>query len=372
MRWVIATVCAAAVAVCPLSVGALSVSSASAVLYEPQSKRVLFEKNADERRPMASTTKLMTALVAMEHLNADAVITVPETAVLVEGSAMGLRGGDRLTVRDALAGLLLSSGNDAANVLALSVSDSLPSFAVLMNNKAAALGMSRSVFVTPSGLDADDHASTARDMAVLGAAVLKQPLLSQLCASKYASVTINDVTTSVSNHNRLLWLYKDAIGMKTGFTKKSGKCLVSAAKRNGVTLIVASMNGGDYWNDHMSLYEYGFSRTVSVEPALPALPSVTVCGGVADTVDLTGEQPEAAVLLREEAEQITYEWELPRFVWAPIRHGDTLGTLRYRVGERMLAEIPLTAATSVAERAPQPFLKKWRKQLGRLAGAVVE
>lgn len=372
MRVLTAILCAMAVLLCPFSVGAVSVSSASAVLYEPQSGRVLYEKDADTRRPMASTTKLMTALVATEHLEADTVITVPETAVLVEGSAMGLRGGDVLTVRDLLAGLLLSSGNDAANVLALSVCESLPSFATRMNAKAAALGLSRSTFVTPSGLDAKDHASTARDMAMLGAAVLREPLLSELCASKYASITINGTTSTISNHNRLLWLYDDAIGMKTGFTKKSGKCLVSAARRDGVTLIVASMNGGDYWNDHMSLYDYGFSRTVSAEIALPSLPSLAVCGGESETVSLSGERPETVVLLREEQEQITCEWELPRFVWAPVRCGETLGMLRYRVGERVLAEVPLTAKTSVAERAPIPVVKKWCRQWRRLLGAVVE
>lgn len=372
MRWVIATVCAVAVILSPLSVGAVSISSASAVLYEPQSERVLFEKNADVRRPMASTTKLMTALVAVEHLSADAEITVPETAVLVEGSAMGLRGGDVLTVRDVLAGLLLSSGNDAANVLALSVSDSLPVFATLMNTKAASLGMSRSTFVTPSGLDAENHASTARDMATLGAAVLRQPLLAELCATKYASVNINGNTSTISNHNRLLWLYDDAIGMKTGFTKKSGKCLVSAARRDGVTLIVASLNGGDYWNDHMALYEYGFSRVVSTDLTLPAMPSVTVCGGEREVVALTGEPPKAVTLLRDEVEQITQEWELPHFVWAPVQCGDTLGTLRYRIGERVLATVPLTAKETVAERAPQPLVKKWRRQLERLWHAVVE
>ena len=348
-----------------------SLSSLSAVLYEPQSGRVLYAKDADTRRPMASTTKLMTALVAVEHLDISDTVTVPETAVLVEGTAMGLRGGDVVTVRDLLTGLLLSSGNDAANTLALLTSGSLPAFAALMNAKAAELGMSRSVFVTPSGLDEGDHGSTARDMALLGAAVLKQPLLAELCATKEATVYINGNPITVSNHNRLLRLYDDAVGLKTGFTKKSGRCLVSAATRDGVTLVVASLNGGDYWNDHMALYEYGFSLVEAVVPPTPSLPTVAVCGGESDTVSLTVPTPEAVVLQNGEAARVTYEWELPRFVWAPVQAGDTLGTLCYKVDDRVLAQVPLMASMSVAQRAAVPFCEHWRRRIEQLFDVVL-
>lgn len=348
-----------------------SLSSLSAVLYEPQSGRVLYAKDADTRRPMASTTKLMTALVAVEYLDISDTVTVPETAVLVEGTAMGLRGGDEVAVRDLLTGLLLSSGNDAANTLALLTSGSLPAFATLMNAKAAELGMSRSVFVTPSGLDEGDHGSTARDMALLGAAVLKQPLLAELCATKEATVYINGNPITVSNHNRLLRLYDDAVGLKTGFTKKSGRCLVSAATRDGVTLVVASLNGGDYWNDHMALYEYGFSLVEAVVPPTPSLPTVAVCGGESDSVSLTAPTPEAVVLQNGEAARVTYEWELPRFVWAPVQAGDTLGALRYKVDDRVLAQVPLTASTSVAQRAAVPFREHWRRRIEQLFDVVL-
>ena len=346
-----------------------TVSSHSIVLYEPESGRVLYEKDADTPRPMASTTKLMTALIAAEHLQMDSTVTVPETAVLVEGSSMGLRAGDVLTVRDLLAGLLLSSGNDAANTLALLVSGSLPKFAVLMNEKAAELGMMNTVFVTPSGLDEGDHHSTARDMALLGTAVLKVPPLAELCASKTATVHINSVAMTISNHNRLLHLYEDAVGLKTGYTKRSGKCLVSAATRDGVTLVVASLNGGDYWNDHMALYEYGFSVTQSVVLPLPEMPSVAVAGGMAERILLKAVAPQV-VLFDGEQETITCEWEIPAFVWATVKANEPIGVLRYRAGERLIAEVPLTAATAVEERPPIPFAEKWRRQLTRLFAAL--
>ncbi len=346
-----------------------TVSSHSVVLYEPESGRVLYAKNADVPRPMASTTKLMTALIAVEHLEAERVITVPAAAVLVEGSSVGLRGGDTLTVRDLLAGLLLSSGNDAANTVALLVSGSLDRFAELMNRKAAELGMTDTVFVTPSGLDEGDHHSTAHDMALLGAAVLEVPLLAELCALKSTTVHINGSAVTISNHNRLLHLYKDAVGLKTGYTKKSGKCLVSAATRDGVTLVVASLNGGDYWNDHIALYEYGFSVTGVVTLPLPVLPTVAVAGGTKERISVYAAAPQV-VLLDGEAEDLRYEWELPPFVWAAGEAGTPIGVLRYRTTERVVAEVPIVTAETVYERPAIGFAERWRRQFTRLVTAL--
>ena len=346
-----------------------TVSSHSVVLYEPESGRVLYAKNADVPRPMASTTKLMTALVAVEHLEAGRVITVPASAVLVEGSSMGLRGGDTLTVRDLLAGLLLSSGNDAANTVALLVSGSLDRFAELMNRKAAELGMTDTVFVTPSGLDEGNHHSTAHDMALLGAAVLEVPLLAELCALKSTTVHINGSAVTISNHNRLLHLYKDAVGLKTGYTKKSGKCLVSAATSDGVTLVVASLNGGDYWNDHIALYEYGFSVTRVVTLPLPVLPTVAVAGGTKARVSVCAAAPQV-VLLDGEAENVRCEWELPPFVWAAGEAGTAIGVLRYRTAERVVAEVPIVTAETVYERPAIGFAERWRRQFTRLVTAL--
>ena len=167
-----------------------TISSLSAVVYEPTGGLVLYAKNADIPRPMASTTKLMTALLAAERLDADAMVSVPPAALPVEGSQVGLQAGERISVRDLLAALLLASGNDAANALALLMAEDIPSFAATMNQRAAQLGMTHTTFVTPSGLDSGNHSASAYDMALLGAAVLQQPLLAQLCAAKSASMTL--------------------------------------------------------------------------------------------------------------------------------------------------------------------------------------
>lgn len=348
--------------------GAPSLSSLSAVLYEPTSGRFLYEKDADTRRPMASTTKLMTALVAAKRLPFERVVTIPPQAVAVEGSSMGLRGGDKITVEHLLTGLLLSSGNDAANALALLTSGSLPAFAEQMNRQAAALGMVHTRFVTPSGLDEGDHGSTARDMALLGAAVLKEERLAAICKRKTAVIALGDPMreATVSNHNRLLRLYPYTIGLKTGYTVKSGKCLVSAAQKDGVTLVAVTLNGGDYWNDHIALYEYGFSKTAAVTLPIPALPDVAVAGGVSQTATLTVEEPASVVLLKEEQAQVTCHLQLPAFVWAPIAVGDPIGRVTYTVGDRVIAETAVTAAQEVAARAPWTAFERWQRAICRL------
>ncbi len=346
-----------------------TISSLSAVVYEPESGRVLYEKDGRTSRPMASTTKLMTALLATELLEPEASVQVPAAALPVEGTQLGLAAGESVTVRDLLAGLLLSSGNDAANALALLMDDSLPAFAQRMNARAAELGMTDSLFVTPSGLDEGGHAASARDMALLGAAVLKKPLAAELCAAKTATVTIGGRRITVSNHNKLLRLYDGCIGLKTGFTKKSGRCLVSAARRDGVTLVIATLNGGDYWNDHMALYNYAFSlvRQESLPP--PALPPLSVAGGVCGQIHPHMDPAPSCVLLAEE--QVTCRVELPAFLWAPIEAGQEIGCVTYTAGERVLARVPIRSPQQVEMRPVPPWTVLWWRRLGQLLDALL-
>lgn len=328
----------------------VSVSARSAVLFEPTSGTVLFQKDAHTPRAMASTTKLMTALLAAEAGDWDRLIDVTAPMVAVEGSSLGLRGGDRLTLRDLVSGLLLTSGNDAANVIAITLDGSLEAFAERMNQKAAALGMTASHFVTPSGLDGEGHAASAYDMALLAAAVLQDEVLAAICASKTDTIRINDRTVTIKNHNRLLSLYEGAIGMKTGFTKKAGRCLVSAARRDGVTLIAVTLNDGDDWNDHMALFDYGFSQMRAVELPAAVLPPLPLTGGERAEVALSVPSVEPLILPRGQAGAVTMTVKLPPFAFAPITAGDALGEVVYTLdGEELLA-LPITAAETVAAR----------------------
>ncbi len=345
----------------PMRVSAApAVSSLSAVVYEPESGLILYEKDGRTAHSMASTTKLMTALLAAEQLDANEVVSIPAAALPVEGTQLGLAPGDSMTVRDLLAGLLLSSGNDAANALALLMDESYEAFAARMNTRALELGMTDSRFVTPSGLDKDGHSASARDMALLGAAVLEQPLLKELTASKTATIAINGTNRTITNHNKLLKLYPDTVGLKTGYTKKAGKCLVSAVTRDGITLVVATLNGGDYWNDHMALYDYAFTR-VRRETLPDVAPSTcAVAGGVAGMVSVAPSEAPSCVLAA--GEQATARVELPGFVWAPVACGEVLGRVVYTAGERELVSVPIRATASVTERELPPWhVQVWRR-----------
>ena len=340
-----------------------SLSSLSVVMLEPQSGRVLFQRDAHTPRPMASTTKLMTALIAVESVPFDREVVIPEEAVRVEGSSMGLRAGDHITMHDLVTGLLLESGNDAANAIALLVSGSLPAFAEKMNRKAEELGMQDSTFVTPSGLDEGNHSSSAYDMALLGAEVLRHPALREICASKSAVIQVGDPKheATMNNHNKLLTKYPYAIGMKTGYTIKAGRCLVSAAEKDGVTLVIASLNGYDYWDDHIAFYEYGFSLTACYRPELPDFSRFPVSGGTMGTVPLVvGEMPEITVLKGEE-ERVECLMDVPRFLLAPLKEGEQVGTVRYILDGRELCALPITVGQEVPARPVAGFLSRFQE-----------
>ena len=242
-------------ALLPCRAEAVQLSAAAAILMDADSGEILFEKDAGRCMRIASTTKIMTALVALERAKLTDTITVTASH-MVEGSSMYLKPGDRVTVEELLYGLLLCSGNDAA--LALTACAGGPeSFVALMNEKAVALGMTRTSFANPNGLDAEGHYSTARDMAVLAAAAMEEPTFRRICSSR--SVTIGQHT--MENHNRLLRQVEGCIGLKTGYTKAAGRTLVSCAERCGCRLIAVTLRDSDDWADHAALYEYGFCLT---------------------------------------------------------------------------------------------------------------
>ena len=283
-----AAVLAALLVALPASAAeAPSVSAQAAVLYDPLSGAVLYEKNGGEVLPMASTTKIMTALLAFESGQADAVVEVTAEMVAVEGSSMGLAAGDRLTLGSIARGMMMASGNDGANAIALFLGGSAEGFASLMNARAAEIGLENTRFVTPSGLDAEGHGTTAYDMALLGAEAMRCADFAETVGAVSQTVEFlsPEKTVRYDNHNRLLQLYSDCTGIKTGFTKKAGRCLVSSAERGGAQLICVTLNAPDDWNDHIALFEYGFSqletRAITPDGTLYAVP---VVGGAASSV----------------------------------------------------------------------------------------
>lgn len=233
-------------------------SAGAAVLVEANTGTILYAHNEHEARPMASTTKIMTALVALETTPLNEMVTVSAEATRVRGSNAGLRSGQQLTMNELLYALLLPSGNDAANVIAEHVAGSTQAFAELMTAKAADLGASRSRFANPHGLDAPNHHSTAHDLAIIATTALRFPSFSRIVDSTEYSA--QSISNSWRNTNRLLWSYDDVEGVKTGYTGGAGLCLVAAASRSGMQLVTVVLAGPDRWQDSIELLEYGFDE----------------------------------------------------------------------------------------------------------------
>ncbi len=320
-----------------------------AVLIDGKNGRVLFEHNKDEKLPMASTTKIMTALITLEEENLDDYFSVSKAQVMVEGSSMGLLEGDSVTLRTLAAGMLLASGNDAANASAIKISGSVEKFVELMNRRAKEMGLESTSFETPSGLDGENHFSTAYDMAILAKNALQNPDFAAICGAKSLRLEYGNPPYSrvISNHNRLLKSLEGATGVKTGFTKKSGRCLVSSAEREGVSLICVTLGCPDDWNYHTALYEEYFGKLEAVPlENLAEKTEISVCGGNSKTVKAVPKAVSAA-LFKGEAEKTEVLISKPQFVFAPVEKGEILGKALFYLDGELVAETPLLAENSV-------------------------
>lgn len=305
---------------------ALGVSASGACLMNIDG-RVLYEKNADVRMSMASTTKIMTAIVVIETLELQRQVKVADAAIGVEGSSMYLQKGETVSVKDLLYALLLQSANDAAVALACETAGTVEAFAELMNRKASELGLKNTHFTNPHGLDDEAHYTTARELAMIAAYAMKNATFAEITSTvKYTYST--DLRKGVFvNHNKLLYMLKDCVGIKTGYTKKTGRCLVSAVNKDGLVLIAVTLNAPDDWNDHMRMHEYGqsqyeFRQMLEDREFVCTLP---VINGENPEITLANTGELSAWLVKDQdAEVVT---ELPRFLYAPIEEGEICGAI---------------------------------------------
>lgn len=326
------------------------VSAVSAVVINSATGNIVYEKNAYEQRAMASTTKIMTALLTIEAGDLDKIFTVDSYAIMVEGTSMGLREGDIVTRRALCYGMLLPSGNDAANAAAVSVGGSMDNFVKLMNNKAQQLGMAQTHFANPSGLDAQGHYSTAYDMALLTKAALENDTFRSICSLSEARVEFGNPPYSrmLYNSNKLLYLYDGCFGVKTGFTDNARRCLVSAAEKDGVTLIAITLNAGDDWNDHAKMLDYGFSLVESRElPCFSETMTLPVVGGTSGSVRIVQKNKTALALTGEEARNIEINIYLEHFLYGGFSKGTYVGKAIYTLNGTILAEEALVTADAV-------------------------
>ena len=338
---------------------AVGTSASSAVLMDADSGRVLYQSNAHERRLIASITKLMTALAALESEHSlDEVVTVDPAWAGVEGSSIYLQAGEQLRLETLLYGLLLRSGNDAAAAVAGFCGENTEDFVEAMNERAAGLGMRDSHFANPSGLNDEEHYSSAYDMALLARACLENETLAKMVSTR--SVTLEGRT--FVNHNKLLWQYPGCIGMKTGYTEKAGRTLVSAAERDGMTLICVTLNDPCDWKDHAALFDWGFAG-YSVRPLAQAgevFGQLPVSGSLIPLCPIVPAEGLKAALAPGERPEAVCRLDT-RSLTAPVEAGVPVGELVYTLDGGKLVRTPLVTGAELPDAsAPERGFHLWK------------
>ena len=345
-------------------VQAEAVSAKRAYVLDAVSGRVLFERNSDERSLIASTTKIMTALVVCEQCNVLDRMRIPKEAVGIEGSSMYLQEGEVLTLQELLYGLMLSSGNDAAVALAIYCGGTVEGFAELMNDKARNLGLTGTHFENPNGLDSPGHYSTARDLGKLAAYAMKNPIFRKTVSAK----SVRAGNRYLTNHNKLLWRLEGADGVKTGYTKAAGRVLVSSAERQGRRLIGVTIDAPDDWNDHCALLNEGFSRfdLRQIVAAGEEVGTLEVLGGETQRVRVLAAEDFFYALALEEQPQIVLPG--PGFVYAPAVEGADAGYAYVLIEGSAVGKFPVVFGGTVEQKIEEEK-SFWQKILsGREEG----
>lgn len=342
----------------------VDVSAGGVMLMDARTHKVLYAKTAHEKLPMASTTKIMTAILAIEAGNLDALVTVPQEAYGVEGSSMYLRLGEQISMRDLLYGLMLVSGNDAAVAIAVHVGGSVEGFAALMNAKAASLGAHNTHFVTPNGLPDPDHYTTAYDLALIACYAMQNETFREIVGTTYYQTTTGEIVRTVKNKNKILWEYEGGNGVKTGYTMAAGKCLVFAAEREGMQLVGVVLNCPDMFPSAKRLLDYGF-ETYQQETLVAAderIARVRVTGGKKNALEVAAKNDIIILVKDGDSTTVRTVVNLAGPVEAPVEKGDVLGTLEVWEDGRVLAETELVAAETVESSAYLDYLERLFKR----------
>lgn len=335
--------------------------------------RELWAREPESRRAMASTTKIMTAVVVLERADLGAMVSVDRTAAKVGESAMGLIPGEKLTIGELLKGVLVQSGNDAATLIAEAVGGSVDGFVALMNSKAQQLDLINTAYVNPHGLDAKGHYTSAEDLTALARYAMRDSTFRQLVGVKTVQVRSDRYTHVLTSHNTLLKTYKGAEGVKTGWTDDAGYCVVFAAKRGGIELVGTVMGAtseGSRAQQAKRLLDWGFAhyKVTTVVEAGEALGRVPVSDYLERTVGAqTAETTSMPVF--DLAGPVSRRVELEADVPAPVSKGAVIGTMTLYQGDSVLAQVPMVAssdvpAPSVGQRISFFFTRIWRAVFG--------
>lgn len=333
----------------PFEINAVSINGISAdsyVLIDAQTGTVIAADKEHIERPMASTTKIMTTLLLLESGNLEEEFLVDNEAIKVEGSSMGLCENDIVTKLALCYGMMLPSGNDAANQTAVLLAEDTEQFAVMMNDRAKKIGMTNTNFVTPSGLHNDNHYSTAYDMSLLTREALKNDIFREICSTQRIKTKFGNPPYErwLVNTNKLLHMYEYCIGVKTGFTDEAGRCLVSAAEKDGVTLICVTLNAPNDWNDHIKLYDYGFSVT-EAKPINYDFSNLTVpvVGGNKNKIRVVPQEIPIYTQINKKEIDISAEILVDNFYYAPVSTKQIIGKINFYSGDTLIFSTNLIA-----------------------------
>ena len=338
-----------------------SISSPSAVVICEDTGRILYDKNANEVRPMASLTKLMTAIIFVENCKMDELIDVDEKACFIGGSEVGLRPNTKITAKDLLYGMLLPSGNDAATQIALHLSGSVENYAKLMNIRAKEMGLKDTHFVTPHGLDNDNHYTTAYEMAIISKYARQYKEIRDAVETKYASIQINNNEKQLKNTNALLWDYPYATGMKTGFTDNAGRCLSASSTKdnlNLIAIILGSNSSQERFNDAKEVLEetynkykyYDLSKFTNIYINIP------IIKGDKNEYERTYIDSLYEALTEDEYANIYIKQDIIKEIIAPMNKGDVLGKITISTNDYVIYTKDIVLDCDIKKKKPNDYM----------------
>lgn len=348
----------------------VDVSAKSAILLEANTGRVLYEKNAFKKMPMASTTKIMTAIVAIENCNIEETVIVGQNASGIEGSSIWLSVGEKMTLSDMLFGLMLASGNDAAVAIAEHVGGSVEEFVKMMNQKAADMGAYNTNFMNPNGLPADSHYTTAYDLALISAYAMSMPYFCEIVKTQYKTIPWegHEWDRVVKNKNKILWNYEGGNGVKTGYTREAGRCLSAAANRNGMQLVSVVLSAPDMFNDCMHMMDFGFNNYSNrcIIEAGEFVGNIDVEQGVEESFKVNTAKDIYYPMTDSEFDRIERRVYIEKLLPAPITKGQEVGYIDIWLDENKIHSEKLTAPIAIGENSYKfnlnKLLKLWMSQ----------
>ncbi len=348
------------------------ITARSAILLDRSTGRILYSKNAYEQLPMASTTKIMTAILALESGRLDDVVKVSEYAASVGGSSVDLDVGEEKTLEELVYGLILRSGNDAATAIAEHLAGSVEKFSKKMTDRARRLGAVQTNFMNPHGLHHEEHYSTAYDMALITAHAMSIPLFYKISTTEEIKISWpgRPYDRLLRNQNRLPEMYEGGDGVKTGWTTPAGRCFVGSATRDGWQLVSVVLNAPQMWEDTIEMLDFGYNfyRWHTVLAAGQAVKTTAVKGGTKDRVTLVAAKIVGLPLKEDEGDYLRFNFEVAEALSAPLHEGEEVGTLDIYFGEQLVDSVPLLAGETVEKRG---FLHFIRQLFGRFRAAAM-